>query len=47
MDILKIIVSIIFVIDCIAPCRDRSSAGRKVGGTWHDQRSGRHILGPE
>ena len=45
MDILKIVLMIIFVIDCICVVSNYSSSGRKVRRTWNDQRCGRFYWG--
>ena len=47
MDILKIVLMIIFVIDCIALSAIISSSGRKIRRTWNDQWCGRFLLGTE
>ena len=47
MDILKIVLYIIFVIDCIALSAINPFTGRQVCGAGNDQRHGGHILGTE
>ena len=47
MDILKIVLMIIFVIDCIALSAIILLQGRKVRRAWNDQWCGRFLLGTE
>ena len=47
MDILKIVPTIIFAIDCIVLSAIILLSGRKVGRTWNHQRYGRYLLGSE